>query len=69
MKKHETLLVSTILNGTYRGRRFLQMVGMVGLFSFGSVQGLHAEAVNPPADGTEVVQQKRNVTGGERQDR
>ena len=47
MKKHETLLVSTILNGTYRGRRFLQMVGMVGLFSFGSVQGLHAEAVNP----------------------
>ena len=31
MKKHETLLVSTILNGTYRGRRFLQMVGMVGL--------------------------------------
>ena len=63
MKKHETLLVSTILNGTYRGRRFLQMVGMVGLFSFGSVQGLHAEAVNPPADGTEVVQQKRNVTG------
>ena len=38
MKKHETLLVSTILNGTYRGRRFLQMVGMVGLFSFGSVQ-------------------------------
>lgn len=51
MKKHETLLVSTILNGTYRGRRFLQMVGMVGLFSFGSVQGLHAEAVNPPAMG------------------
>lgn len=63
MKKHETLLVSTILNGTYRGRRFLQMVGMVGLFSFGSVQGLHAEAVNPSADGTEVVQQKKNVTG------
>ena len=47
MKKHETLLVSTILNGTYRGRRFLQMVGMVGLFSFGSVQGLHAEALVP----------------------
>ena len=63
MKKHETLLVSTILNGTYRGRRFLQMVGMVGLCSFGSVQGLHSEAVNPSADGTEVVQQKKNVTG------
>ena len=29
MKKHETLLVSTIMNGTKRVRRFLQMVGMV----------------------------------------
>ena len=63
MKKHEALLVSTILNGRYRSRRLLQMVGIVGLFSFGSVQGLQAEAVNPPVNGVEVVQQKKNVTG------
>ena len=63
MKKHETLLVGAILNGRYRGRRFLRMVGIVGLFSFSSVQGLQAETVNPSAEGTEVVQQKRNVTG------
>ena len=63
MKKHEALLVSTILNGRYRSRRLLQMVGIVGLFSFGSVQGLQAEAVNSSVNGVEVVQQKKNVTG------
>lgn len=68
MKKHETLLVSTILNGTYRGRRFLQMVGMVGLFSFGSGLTRRSSKSSSRWNGSGTTKEECDRSG-ERQDR
>ena len=68
MKKHETLLVSTILNGTYRGRRFLQMVGMVGLFWFGSGLTRRSRKSFSRRDGSGTTKEECDRSG-ERQDR